>query len=387
MLKKALALAIGLTMIGTLLAGCEKKPGAQGETKTDSSSEIKIGAIFPLTGEISSYGQSSKNALDLLVEQTNKKGGVLGKNIKIYYEDDQNKPDSSLSALNKLTSSTKVSAILGALGSGCSLAIAPAANQKKIPMLTPTSTNVDVTKSGEYVFRTCFTDPFQGTVVSKFANEDLKAKTAAVLYNVGSDYSKGLAEVFKENFTKTGGKVDQYLTYNDGDKDFNAQLTKIKAAAPDVVFLPDYYNSVGLVMKQAKGIGITATFLGVDGWDSPKLFEIAGDAVNGSYFSNHYSPEDTAPEVVQFTKDYQAKYNAVPDALAALTYDGGKILFDAIQKAGSTDADKIKEALKATNGTYVSGKVTLDKDRNPVKSAVMIKMENGKQKFGKKVNP
>lgn len=378
MVKKLLSTALCLAMVSSIFTGCGKAKEAD---------VIKVGAVLPLTGDVATFGQSSKNALELLVEETNKKGGVLGKKVQIVYEDDQNTPANSANAGQKLINNDKVVALIGSVASKCSIALGPIANSSKIPMITSDSTNPKVTAAGEYVFRACFIDPFQGTVVAKYATDDLKAKTAAALYDVGNDYCKGLAEYFQAGFEKSGGKVVASLTYNSGDQDFNAQLTKIKQLNPDVLLLPDYYNTVGLIAKQARAIGIKATFLGGDGWDSPDLFKVGGDAVNGGYFSNHYSPDDTSKEVTDFKTSYNAKYNATPDALAALAYDAGKILFAAIDKAGSTDGTKIKDALKATDLQVVSGKVTFDKDRNPVKDAVIIKTQDGKQVFVKKVKP
>lgn len=377
MVKKLVSTALCMIMAASVLAGCGKK----------DADTIKIGAVLPLTGDVATFGQSTKNGIQLAVDETNKKGGILGKKIEIVYEDDQNTPSSSANAGQKLINNDNVIALIGSVTSKCSIALGPIANSSKIPMISSDSTNPKVTQAGEYVFRACFIDPFQGTVLAKFATEDLKAKTAAALYDVGNDYCKGLAEFFQNGFTKAGGKMVASLTYNSGDQDFNAQLTKIKDLNPDVVLLPDYYNKVGLISKQARQMGIKATFLGGDGWDSPDLFKVGGSAVNGGYFSNHYSPDDTSPKVVEFRKNYEAKYGSTPDALAALAYDGAIIMFSAIQKAGSTDGAKIKDALKATNLQVVSGTVTFDKDRNPIKDAVIIKTQDGKQIFVKKVKP
>lgn len=379
---KIISIIASLSLLATVFAGCGSK-AASGDVK-----EIKVGAILPLTGDIATFGQSSKNALELLAEQVNKAGGIDGKTVKFVFQDDENKPASSANVAQKLINDEKVVAIVGSIASKCSIAAGPIATSSKIPMITPTSTNPKVTiDGGEFVFRACFIDPFQGTVLAKFASDELKAKKAAVLYDVANDYSKGLAEFFKASFEKAGGTVVAYETYNTGDQDFNAQLTKIKALNPEVLLLPDYYQTVGIIAKQARAAGITATFLGGDGWDSPDLFTIGGAAVEGGYFSNHYSPEDTAKEVTEFIAAYKAKFNATPDALAALGYDAGKILLAAIDKADSLDGTKIAEALKATNGTFVSGAVTYDKDRNPIKGAVIIKTQGGKQVFAKKVNP
>jgi ABC-type branched-chain amino acid transport systems, periplasmic component len=378
MVKKLVSLAIGIAMVGTVFTGCQ--------TKKADSNEIQIGAVLPISGDIAALGQSSKNSLLLLEEQVNSKGGVLGKKVKFLIEDDENKPANSANVAQKLISQ-KVVGIVGSYSSKCSIAMGPVVNSAKIPMITGTSTNPKVTEAGEYVFRACFIDPFQGTVIAKFASEDLKAKTAAVLYDVGNDYSKGLAEYFQDGFKKLGGNVVGVETYANGDQDFNAQLTKIKALNPDILILPDMYSNVGLITKQARALGIKSTFLGGDGWDSPDLFKIGGDSVNGSYFANHFSPEDTSPQVVEFTKQYKAKYNATPDATSGLTYDAGSLLIKAIEKAGSTEPDKVKDAMKSLSVDVVSGKVSFDEKRNPVKSAVMIKVEDGKQKFVKKVNP
>lgn len=383
-MNKKLAILSILTSIvvsASIFSGC---------AKAGSSNEIKIGVVLPLTGEIATYGQSSKNALDLLQEQVNKAGGVLGKNIKLVYEDDENQPTKSTNAITKLIDSEKVSAIIGSVSSGACIAIGPIATKNKIPMITPTATSEKVTTDGgEYVFRSCYIDSFQGMVVAKYAAEDLKAKKAAIFYDLGSDYSKGLADTFEKVFKEKGGTIVAKEAYNTTDKDFKAQLTKIKGLDPEVIFLPEYYNAVGLIATQARALGIKAVLMGADGWDSDKLVEVGGDAINGGYFSNHYSPDDTAKEVVDFIKSYKAKYgeNKTPDALAVLAYDAGKILFEAIKNANSTDGAKIKDALKATNLSVVAGNITFDSNRNPIKGAVIIKMEAGKQKFVKKVNP
>jgi branched-chain amino acid transport system substrate-binding protein len=380
--KKLLASVLSITLLGALFTGC-------GSTNTaEESNEIKIGAILPLTGDIATFGQSAKNALDILAEEYNKEGILDGKTITFVYEDDENKPANSATVAQKLINNDKVVALVGSIASSCSLSVGPIASNAKIPMITPTSTNPKVTtEGGEYVFRACFIDPFQGTVLAKFSSEDLGAKTAAVLYDVANDYSVGLAEYFKESFEAAGGEVVAFETYNTGDADFNAQLTNIKATNPEVLLLPDYYNTVGLIAKQARSLGIDAALLGGDGWDSPDLFTVGGDAINNGYFSNHYSPEDDSAEVVDFIAAYTAAYNETPDALAALSYDAGKILIEAIISAGSTDGDAIKDALAATDSTFVSGSITYDADRNPIKGAVIIKTEDGKQVFEKKVNP
>ncbi|WP_264850932.1 ABC transporter substrate-binding protein [Clostridium omnivorum] len=379
MVKKRIALALSMMLTLGVMAGCSKA--------SSNSNEIKIGAILSLTGDVATYGQSAKNGLEILQEEVNKSGGVLGKNIKFVFEDDESKPATSATAAQKLINNDKVVGIVGPLTSSQCSSVGPIANQFKVPMVTGTGTNPKVTDSGEYVFRSCFQDPFQGVVTSKFAFESLKAQTAAVLFDNGNDYSSGLAQNFKSNFEKLGGKVVASENYNKGEQDFNAQLTKLKALNPQVLFLPDYYGTVALIAKQARALGITSTFVGGDGWDSADLFKIGGEAVNGAYFSNHYSPEDTSKEVTDFKKSYEDKYKTTPDTMAVLNYDAGKILVEAIKAAGKTDGDSIKEALKKTNVTVVSGKVSFDEKRNAVKSAVIVKVDGDKTKFTLRVNP
>jgi branched-chain amino acid transport system substrate-binding protein len=359
---------------------------ACGEKKEEEASVIKIGSVLPLTGGVAAFGQASKNGILLAQEELNKNGGIDGKQVEIIFEDDEAKPASSANVTQKLINNDKVISIIGAVNSTCSIADGPIATQNKIPMITPVSTNPKVTtQGGEYVFRACFIDPFQGKILSKFAIEDLKAKKAAVLYDVGNDYSKGLAEFFEEAFKEAGGDVVASETYNTGDSDFNAQLTKISALKPDVLILTDYYNTVGLIAKQARTAGIDAVLLGGDGWDSPDLFSVGGEAVEGGYFTNHYSPDDTAEQVAEFRTAYEEKYNEVPSSYAVLAYDAANILFDAIKKAGTTDGEKIKDALKNIEYQAVTGKIKFDKDRNPIKGAVILKAEDGKQKFVKNV--
>lgn len=382
MLKRITACALSLALVAGM-TGCSENSGSASGQGAASGDTIKIGFVTPLTGGASSYGQSSQKGLQLLEEQTNKAGGINGKKIQIISVDDEGKGASAVTGGQKLINSDKVAAIVGPVTSTCANSLAPICQQYNIPMITGTGTNANITKAGDCVFRTCFIDPFQGKVMAKFANEDLKAKTAAVLYNNGDDYSKGLADAFKSSFQ---GQIIDTETYNTGDKDFSAQLTKISPKKPDVLFLPDYYSVVAIIMKQARSIGLKSTFLGGDGFDSPELFTIGGDSVNGAYFSNHYSSDDTSKEVTQFISDYKAKFNSEPDAFAALTYDAGRVLLESIKKAGSTDGNAIKSAMKSYDGTVVCGHIKFDSDRNAVKSAVIIKTDGGKEKFFKKIS-
>jgi branched-chain amino acid transport system substrate-binding protein len=389
MKRKRFILMIAVVFVLSLvLSACSSKSSSS-KGSSSNSNEIVIGAVLPITGDVPTFGKSTKNGIELAVEQYNNAGGINGKKIKLVVQDDENKPESGVAALQKLVDENHVVGILGSVASKVTLAMAPVATQYKIPMVTGSSTNTKVTSlaGNEFAFRACFIDPFQGKVIAKYSFDTLKAKTAAVIYDVGNDYAVGLAENFKSSFEAAGGKVLTMQTYNAGDQDFNAQLTNIKKLSPDVLIMTDYYQTVGLIAKQARQLGIKSTLLGGDGWDSPDLVKIAGDAINGGYFSNHYSSDDTSTEVVQFLKDYKAKYNETPDALAALGYDAAKMLFEAIKNAKSTDGEAIRQALLKTDLTSVTGHIKLDANRDPIKPAVMIKIENGKQVFAGKVTP
>lgn len=382
-------LTSGVLSLATMasLTACHPStaPAAGGDV---AKGPIRIGVVTPLTGANSSFGQSAKKSIEMLEEETNQAGGINGRKVNFLIQDDECKPATAVTVGHKLIDSDKVCAIVGPLTSTCANSLAPVCQQDSIPMVTGTGTNINITKNGDYIFRTCFIDPFQGQVMAKFAAGDLKAKTAAILYNIGDDYSKGLAQSFEEVFTAKGGKIVSKETYNTGDKDFNAQLTKIAPANADVMFLPEYYGDVAVIAREARSVNIKSVFLGGDGWDSSDLFKVGGDAVNGSYFSNHYSPDDTSKEVSDFIKAYKAKYgNEVPDAMAALNYDAAKILLECIRKANSTDAPKIREALKNYDGTVVSGHIRFNENRDAVKSAVIIKTVDGTEKFFKKVQP
>lgn len=365
-----------LLVLGLVFFGCKK------ETK-----EIVIGGVGPVSGEAATFGQSTKEGCELAVEEWNAAGGLLGKKIKLIYQDDKGDPTEAATVWTKLITQDKVVAIVGTVMSKCSLAGAPISQQYKVPMISPTSTNPKVTEVGDYIFRACFIDPFQGTVGAKFAYENLKARKAACIFDVGNDYTKGLAEFFRDKFTQLGGTIVAFEAHPTGTTDFKAQLTKILAAKPDVIYISDYYNDVALIAKQARELGYNGPLVGGDGWDSPDLVKIGGTAVENGYFTNHFSKDDPRPIVQEFVKKYQAKFNKVPDALAALAYDAMVIMLDAIKRAGSTDPEKIKKALTETNINVVSGLITFDKNRNPVKSAVIIAIKNGQQVYQATVNP
>lgn len=382
------SLAVAATMMASLVAGCGGGNPAATESKT-----IKVGGNFELTGGVATFGQSAANGIKLAFKEINAGGGVLGKQLEFVVADNKSEPSESTNATTKLITQDKVVAVLGAIASTNTLAAVQVATDNKVPLLTPTSTNPKVTfdngKVRDYVFRSCFIDPFQGTVMASFASKSLKAKTAAIYTDNSSDYSKGLTEVFEKSFTEMGGKVVAKEAFLQKDQDFKATLTKLKAANVDVIFIPAYYEEVGRIVKQARELGINVPLLGTDGWDSPKLVEIASAApLNNTYFSNHYSPEDKDPKVVKFVESYKKEYNQTPDALAALGYDAALMLADAIKRAGAADPAKIKDALVATkNLQLVSGVITLDDKHNPIKSAAIIEMKDGKQIFKEKVNP
>ncbi|MCL5966592.1 MAG: ABC transporter substrate-binding protein [Deltaproteobacteria bacterium] len=354
--------------------------------------EIKIGLITPLSGDVKTFGESVRNAFELAVAEANAKGGVAGMRITYVVMDDRNDPTEASNAANFLINRERVKAIVGSVTSKTTIPVSDLAQSGRIPTITGTATNAKVTvadgKRKDYMFRACFIDDFQGAVMARFARETLKAKTAAILYDASNDYSKGIAGVFRAEFAKKGGKVNAFESYGKDDVDFSALLTKVKEAKPDVIFLPDYYNKVGLIAKQARERGIRSILIGPDGWDSPELAKVAGDAIEGGYFSNHYSPEDRRPEVAAWVKKYKDKYGQVPDALGTLAYDATNMLLDAIRRAGSDDPKKIRDALAATKGFKgVTGSLTMDKNGDPIKSAVILQMKGGKQKFVKVVNP
>ena len=368
---------VGAMALG--FAGCQKT----------ASNEIPVGEFASLTGKEATFGQSSHEGTVLAVEQINEAGGVLGKKIKLLYEDNASKPGESANAVNKLIAKDGVVAILGEVASSRSLEAAPICQSNKIPMVSPASTNPKLTETGDYIFRVCFIDPFQGTVMANFAKNSLKEQKVAIFTDVKSDYSKGLAKFFKEGFTKAGGQIVAELDYNGGDKDFKGQLTAIKAANPQGVFVPGYYTDVALICIQAKEIGFDVPFYGGDGWESSKLTEIGKQAVEGNYFSTHYSPDAGGEKAKAFVEAYKKRYNGKsPDAMAALGYDSAEILADAIKRAGSTEGDKIRDALAATKDfEAVTGKISINKQRDADKAAVIVQVKDGKFEYKETVKP
>ena len=384
MKKKLLCGVLASAIAFSVLAGC----GGNSEGGADSD-VIKIGGIGPLSGPNSTYGISVKEGADLLAEEINAAGGINGKKVEFIFEDDQSDNTVAASAFNKLVDKDGVCAILGGVTSGTTLAIAPNSTNKKIPMITPTGTEPTITNvGGDFMFRGCFVDSFQGEILAKYTKEKLGKTTAAVLYNSSSDYSKGIANAYKETLEKNGGQVLEFLSYgSDKETDFKAQLTKIKSANPDVIILPDYYNVVGLIAKQARDMGITSQFLGGDGWESEELTKIGGTAVDGAIYINHYYAEDTDENVKNFVDSYTKKYNKTPDCFAALSYDTAKILVKAIEKANSTDGTAIRDALAGMEINSVTGNIKFNEERSAVKSAAIIKINGDKKELDDKVNP
>ncbi len=372
----ALAVSAIFSIMG--LAGC----------KSGGGNTIKVGEFASLTGKEATFGTSSHEGTQLAIDEINKVGGVLGKQIELLTEDNQSKAGEPRNIVNKLISRDGVVAILGEVASSRSLEAAPTAQDAKIPMISPASTNPKVTEVGDYIFRVCFIDPFQGTVMANFATKTLNAKKVAVLTDAKSDYSKGLAKYFKEQFAKNGGTLASELDYNGGDKDFKAQLTTIKGASPDAVFLPGYYNDVALIATQAKEIGLNIPLFGGDGWESENLLQVGKEAVEGNYFSTHCSPEDKSPKMTSFVAAYKAKYNKAPDAMAALGYDSAYVLTEAIRRAGTTEGSKLRDAIAATKDfDGVTGKFSLDEKRNAVKSAAILQIKGGKFTYLETIAP
>jgi branched-chain amino acid transport system substrate-binding protein len=388
--RKLATIFASLLVTAGVMAGCgSENTGGSGE----GEKVIKIGADLELSGGVASYGQSIKEGIDLAIDEINK-DGIDGKKLKLVSVDNKSDAAEATNGAIKLVSQDKVAAIIGAATSTNTLAQVQVAQEQKVPLITPTGTNPTVTfkdgKLNDYVFRTCFIDPFQGTVAANFASKELNVKSAAILIDSSSDYAKGLAAAFKDSFTKNGGKVVSEEAYVAKDTDFHATLTRLKSAKPELVFLPGYYEEVGLIVKQARELGLNVPFIGGDGWDSPKLIELGGkDALNNTFITNHYSSGDSDQKVQDFVAAFKEKYDGKsPDAFNALGYDSAYFLADAIKRAGSADREKIQKALAETDGlSLVSGTLKLDKNHDPIKSAVILEYKDGEQTFKTKVNP
>jgi branched-chain amino acid transport system substrate-binding protein len=355
---------------------------------TKKTDEIVVGEYDSLTGSDATFGLSSNKGVRLAFDEINAAGGIKGKKISLKTLDDQGKNEEAAAATTRLITQNKVVAILGGVASGRTKAAAPIAQSNKIPFVSPASTNPDVTKIGDYVFRICFIDPFQGLVMAKFATENLKLKKVAILRDVKNDYSVGLADVFVSEFKKRGGEIVEDLSYQAGDIDFKAQLTQIRAKNPDGIYIPGYYTEVGLIALQARQLGLKVPLMGGDGWDSDKLSEIGKQAINGAYYSNHYTTESTDPATTEFIKKFKAKYNETPDGLAALGYDAAKILAAAMDRAQDLSGKSIRDELAKTKDFVgATGKITLNEQRDAVKSAVVVQVDGVNRKYIATINP
>jgi branched-chain amino acid transport system substrate-binding protein len=366
---------------------CTKKEGAP--TLAASSNEILIGEFGSMTGGDATFGISTHQGIQMAFDEINAAGGIQGKKLKLKSLDDQGKPDEAATAVTRLVTQDKVVAILGEVASSRSLAAAPIAQQYKVPMISPSSTNPKVTEVGNYIFRVCFIDPFQGYVMAKFAYENLKLRNVAIMRDAKSDYSDGLSRYFKETFTKLGGKISSEQTYiGQNDIDFNAQLTAIRSAKPDGIFIPGYYGEVGLIARQARQAKMKIPLFGGDGWDSPQLFDIGKEAVVGSYFSNHYTTDSKDPTARNFIDGFKKKYNIVPDGLSAMGYDAAKVLADALKRTKSLDSKDVRDAIAATKDfPGVTGKITINEQRNATKPAVVVQVEGKTNRFIATINP
>jgi branched-chain amino acid transport system substrate-binding protein len=350
-------------------------PAAPGAPSGDF---IPVGQYGSMTGTTAAFGTSTDSGVTLAEEEINAAGGVLGRPVRVFTEDDQSKPEEVPPVITKLINQNKVVALIGEVASSRSLAAAPIAQRAKIPMISPSSTNPRVTQVGDYIFRMCYLDDFQGASMARFAVNTLGMKKGAIFRDIRNDYSVGLADFFSAEFKRLGGTVVTDENYSEGDNDFRAQLTKIRSAGPDFIYVPGYYADAAKISKQARDLGIAAPLLGGDGWESAKLFEIGGEAINGSFYSNHYYPGDQSPAVKNFVAKYKARFGSAPDSMAALGYDAMKLLAAAITRAGSPDGEAIRRALAETKGwSGVTGQMTFDQNRNPVKPIVILEIKNG----------
>jgi branched-chain amino acid transport system substrate-binding protein len=353
-----------------------------------SQETIKIGEFGSLTGDNASFGTSQNNGVQMAIQEINDGGGVLGKKINLIVEDNQTKQGETTTIARKLISQDHVAAIIGEVASSKTLEAAPICQESKIPLIATAATNPRVTQTGDYVFRVCFTDDFQAVVIARFILENLEKKKVAFMTDVKQDYSVGLTNIAKGYMTKHGAQVVKEQSYSSGDKDFRAQLTDLKSANPDVIVITGYYPEASLIAKQARQFGMKSTFVGGDGWDGSSLIPVGGKAVEGAFFSNHFSTEDTSPAVQEFVSKYKKKYNTLPDAFAALGYDAAKLLADAITRAGGTDPQKLRDAIANTkNFSGVSGKITINPERNATKSAVILTIKDGAVHFYKTIEP
>ena len=375
-----------LLLAGTLiLMACQ--PGREAQT-ADTTGDIPVGVYGALTGDQAAFGTSTVNGVKLAADEINAAGGVLGRRIRLFVEDDQGRAEEAASVVTKLITSNSVIALIGENSSNQSLAAAPIAQSNGIPMISPSSTNPTVTEKGEYIFRVCFTDPYQGKALAAFVRNQLKLDTAAILIDKKNDYSVGLGKVFQSEFEAAGGRIVAQASYAGGDTEFRPQLTTIRAASPQALFIPGFYTEVGQIAIQARDLGLNVPLVGGDGWDSPTVIQIGGKAIEGSYFSDHYFVGDSRPVVQKFVAEYNKRHGKNPEATAALGYDALHIFANAARRANSLDRKAIRDQI-ATTANYegVAGTITMGPDRNPIKPVAMIKIEGGKMNFAGWVQP
>lgn len=404
--RSLLSLTFTALLASLALTGCVKKKEGATEPATTGGTDIAatgtappvdedtilLGEVGSLTGAQATFGISTKNGIQMAIDEINAAGGLMvgdrKKKFAVRVYDDQCKAEEAANAVTRLINQDKVAVILGEVASSNSLAMAPKAQAAGVPMITPSSTNPKVTQVGDYIFRVCFIDPFQGTVMAKFAADNLKSKNVAILKDNKSDYSLGLAEYFTKTFKEGGGTIVAEEAYSQGDTDFRGQLTAIKGKKPDAIYLPGYYTDVGVVARQARELGLKVPLLGGDGWESEKLYELGGSAMNGSYFSNHYSTDDPNPIVQAFIKNYEAKFGGKPDSLGALGYDAAMVAMKAISTAGTTDGAKVRDAIAATKDhPGIAGTISMNADRNALKPAVILEVRDGASKYVTTVQP
>jgi branched-chain amino acid transport system substrate-binding protein len=381
--RHGLILLVTLALLAFALS-CDRQ-----RNSGDDRSTIRIGFYGDLSGPTFNYGQSAVNGVLMAADEINQGGGINGRKLDIVIEDDKGSPEIAAKSTSKLINYYKVVAIVGAGASGNSLAAAPNAQSARIPLISPSSTNPAVTQAGNYIFRACFIDAFQGEVMARFAANTLKSRTAAIMVDFNSPYSRGLTEFFEFSFAKLDGNILVKQSYSQGDADYRGQLSVIKAAQPDVIYIPGYYGDVALIAKQARQLGITQPLLGADGWDAPELWELGGDSLNDCYISNHYSVDDPSENIKTFVNNYRRRYgNLTPDAHAALAYDALRFLADAVQRAGTTEGPKLRDALAATeNFPGVTGIISMDGGRNAVKPAVILKLHDGRYIYQETIQP
>jgi branched-chain amino acid transport system substrate-binding protein len=392
-MRKNAIIFISLAVLSFGLLGCPPKEGGGTTTGGAGGGDILVGEFGSMTGPQATFGQSTHNGIMMAADEVNAAGGINGRKIKVLSEDDQSKQEEAANAVTKLISQNNVIAILGEVASSASIAAAPICQSNKVPMITPSSTNDEVTRKGDFIFRICFTDSYQGEYQAVFADgwctANNKPKNIAMLTDVKSDYSQGLAKVFSAKLATLGGKIVGTQSYANGDSDFRSQLTAIKATNPSILYVPGYYTDIGQIAIQARDLGITAPLLGGDGWESPKLIEIGGKALEGCFYTNHYFYADPSPIVSSFVQKYKERYGQIPDALAALGYDAMKTLADSMKRASKLDGPSIRDAIGQTKGLVgVTGTINIDANRNATgKKLVIEEIKNGQLTLKATIDP